>query len=308
MKKKLILIILLSIFSCKNHNTPVPENENFTIGIITDCQYCDCDVKWNRYYKKSTQRLKEAVNELNKHDLTYTIHLGDFIDKDFNSFDSITPIWNQLKSKSYHVLGNHDFEVTDSLKHLVPAKMGLKNRYYSFNTHNWKFIILDGNDLSLYGSLDSLKINEANTMFSQKQKDSVPYAQIYNGGLSKKQMTWIKQELDLGKKSNLNIGFFNHFPANPIDHHNFWNTKEFLELIKEYSNVKLFMNGHNHDGAYIKKDGVHYITFKGMVDTENESSFARVTFTKDSILIKGYGREENRRLNINSFSRVKIYN
>ena len=60
--------------------------------------------------------------------------------------------------------------------------------------------------------------------------------------------------------------------------------------------MKLFMNGHNHKGAYIEKNGIHYITFKGMVDTEYTTSFARVKFTKDSIFVKGYGRELDRKL------------
>jgi len=298
MRNILIIIISFSVLSCKNPNSVQQKTSSFKIGIITDCQYCNCDIKWNRFYKKSPLRLKKAVDELNKHPLEFTIHLGDFIDRDFKSFDSVTPIWNQLKSKSYHVLGNHDFEMADSLKKHVPQKMNLTNRYYSFNTHNWKFIVLDGNDLSFYGSIDSLKLDEAKILFETKQKDSLPYAQTYNGGLSATQLIWVKKELELAQKNNLNVGFFNHFPANPIDNHNFWNTQEFLTLIANYSNIKLFMNGHNHEGAYVEENGIHYITFKGMVDTENKSSFAFAEITSDSIFITGFGREENRRLQL----------
>lgn len=295
MRNLLILIYCFSILSCEKNNS---STENFKIGIVADCQYCDCEIKWDRNFKKSPKRLQNAVNKLNKHDLEFTIHLGDFIDRDFNSFDSITPIWNQLKSTSYHVLGNHDFDVADSLKILVPQKMNLSNRYYSFKTHNWKFIVLDGNDLSFYGSIDSLKIKEAKKLFDSKLKDSLPYAKTYNGGLSTKQLTWVEQELESAKKNKLNVGFFNHFPANPISNHNFWNTKEFSKLISNYQNIKLFMNGHNHAGAYIEENGIHYITFKGMVDTETTSSFAFAEITRDSILITGFGREENRRLKL----------
>ena len=57
------------------------------------------------------------------------MHLSDFIDRDFNSFDTIVPIWASLKSDSYHLLGNHDFSAADSLKHFVFEKMGIKDRY-----------------------------------------------------------------------------------------------------------------------------------------------------------------------------------
>jgi hypothetical protein len=35
-----------------------------------------------------------------------------------------------------------------------------------------------------------------------------------------------------------------------------------------------------------------------MVETESENAFAEVTFSDDMIEIKGYGREESRKLNI----------
>lgn len=292
----LISLFLVTI-SCENSEKRTT-GKPIKVGIIADCQYCDCDIKWNRYYKKSPNRLKEAVLELNKYDLSYTIHLGDFIDKDFKSFDSISPTWDMLKSKSYHVLGNHDFEVADSLKYEIPEKLGIKDRYYSFEIENWKFIVLDGTDLSTYGS-EINKIEEAKKMLSSKENDSLPYAMFYNGGLSSEQMKWVEQELEIAKSNNQFVGFYCHFPANPIDNHNFWNVQEFLELIENYSNVKVFMNGHNHAGNYTYKNGVHFITFKGMVDTENETAFARLKITNDSLFINGYGRELDRTLNLN---------
>lgn len=152
MKKLSILFLFISIYSCAQK-----ESSSFKIGIIADCQYCNCEVKWDRYYKKSPQRLKDAVNTLNKDSLTYTIHLGDFIDKQIWSLDSILPTWKSLKSKTYHVLGNHDFDVGQANKEKVIAKLNLKNRYYSFTENDWKFIVLDGNDLSFYGTTSTKK-------------------------------------------------------------------------------------------------------------------------------------------------------
>jgi hypothetical protein len=48
----------------------------------------------------------------------------------------------------------------------------------------------------------------------------------------------------------------------------------------------------------VKKDGVHYLTFKAMVNTNDQTSFATALFTKDSILINGFGREISRGLKI----------
>ena len=88
------------------------------------------------------------MEHFNKEDLSFVIHLGDFIDRNFSSFDEILPIYNSLNAPGYHVLGNHDFEVADEYKELVPKKLGMPSKYYDFKIKNWRFICLDGNDLS----------------------------------------------------------------------------------------------------------------------------------------------------------------
>jgi len=297
----LLFVATLSFVNCKKE---VPaKSESFSIGIISDCQYCDCDIIGHyggadRYYKKAKFRLQEAVDELNKHDLEFTIHLGDFIDKDFSSFDTINPIWDQLKSKSYQVLGNHDFSVADSLKSKVPAKMGMTDRYYSFELNGWKFIVLDGNDVSIHGAPTKEKLKEAEELLAQATSDSLPYAKFYNGALGSEQLDWIKTELDDATAKNLNVCFFDHFPIAPVTELNLWDTNKFLALVKNYDNVKLFLNGHDHAGAYDKVNDVHYVTFKGMVDTENTNTFASIKFTKDSAIVHGFGREESRSLKL----------
>ncbi len=290
--KNLYFLFIFMFFSTCTKKTYTP----FKIGIIADCQYCDCEVKWDRYYKKAPQKLKEAINTLNKDSLAYTIHLGDFIDKEFKSLDSILPTWNSLKSTSYHVLGNHDFDVNDTNKQRVIKKLNLKSRYYSFIQKDWRFIVLDGNDLSFYGTTSKIKAQQTDSLFNFLKDKDLPYVKKWNGGLSNKQLAWIKSELNLAEKENQKVGFYCHFPIYPIDQHNIWNRDQLISLIKPYKNVKLFFNGHNHAGAYKIVDDVHYLTFKGMVDTENTSAFAKVTFDKDTVFIKGFEREPSRKL------------
>ena len=293
-----IFIVLLSL-SCQSKKTDVPiTTSDFEIGIIADCQFCHCDVKWNRFYKKSPKRLAATVRTLNRKELEYTIHLGDFIDKNFTSYDTVVPIWNKLRSKKYHVLGNHDFEVVDSLKSQVMKRLDIKNRYYSFEHNNWHFIVLDGNDLSFHGALSTQKKQQTDSLYNLLKKDSLPYLQTWNGGMSNTQLKWVKEELELATANKKLVGFYCHFPLQPIDGHNMWNGNDLLSLISDYSCVKLFFNGHNHAGAYVMKDGVHFLTFKAMVDSRDSTSFATVSFTKDSILVQGYGKEISRVLKL----------
>lgn len=296
--KKVFFLVLL-VIACKS-KTETNSYTDFEIGIIADCQYCNCETQGNRFYKQSTGKFKFAVEKLNTKNLDYTIHLGDFIDRNFESFDSVLPIWNNLKSEKYHVLGNHDFSVSDSLKILVPSKMGLKRRYYSFIKNNWRFIVLDGNDLSYHGAITHKKQKETDSLFNLLKEVNEPNLQTWNGGLSSNQLKWVKEELDKAKKNNEYIGFYCHFPVGRDgDAHNLWNYKQFVQLINGYDNVKFYFNGHNHNGDYLENNKVHHLTFKGMLDTENTSAFATAKFTKDSIIIKGFGREITRALKIN---------
>ncbi|WP_299536533.1 metallophosphoesterase [Ulvibacterium sp.] len=293
-----LLMHLFFLASCFQNKT-VPEFPEFEIGVVADCQYCNCAPGGIRNYKQSPKRLREAVDTLNTYSLDYTIHLGDFIDRDFESFDKVAPIWSTLKSDRFHVLGNHDFSVADSLKPLVLEKMELKDRYYSIPRNTWRFIILDGNDLSLHGALSESKRQQTDSLFNLLSGKNLPHLESWNGGLSKDQLNWLENQLKSATLNGERVGLFCHFPALGISNsHNLWNYQQLLGLIQKYDCVKFYFSGHNHAGDYIEKDGVHYLTFKGMVDTQDSTSFARVAFKKDSIFITGYGREPSRRLKI----------
>jgi hypothetical protein len=59
--------------------------------------------------------------------------------------------------------------------------------------------------------------------------------------------------------------------------------------------VAAYVNGHNHAGNYGQRDGIHYLTLKGMVDTE-QTSYAVIEIYADRLVVKGFGREKEREL------------
>jgi manganese-dependent ADP-ribose/CDP-alcohol diphosphatase len=168
----------------------------FTFGVMTDVQYCDCENAGTRYYRSSLRKLNEAVQTFNQKNVAFVTHLGDFIDHDFESYDTLNAIVKQLNSPLYQVLGNHDFSVKQEEIKKVPAILQLKNRYYSFARNRWRFIVLDGNDLSVYGNIKTGKIfDEASQRLENLKAQKVPNAQSWNGGLGEKQVRWLKKEL-----------------------------------------------------------------------------------------------------------------
>jgi len=265
------------------------------IGIIADCQYADQPDNGQRLYRRSPQKLQACVDSFNRLNLDHVFHLGDFIDTDQRSFDTLHPIMARLKASYTHVLGNHDFSVTDSLKTRVPKIMGLEARYFTLEKKGWKFIVLDGNEISTYAHPENSVAHEQSQQIYYEQYAGLP---TWNGAMSEAQLDWLKHELDSAETNYEQVILLCHFPIHPEDSvHQLWNASEVLQLISEYRCVKAWMNGHNHAGNYGKWNGVHFITFRGMVDTE-DNSFARLTFESDKIHIQGYGREPDRTLNL----------
>ena len=266
----------------------------FSIGVIADCQYCNKEGIGIRKYSKSKEKLERCVAYFNTLDLAYTIHLGDLIDSGWESFETVGPIFNRLLTDRYHVLGNHDFSVPDEKKAAVYSRMDMPSEYYDFKLEGWHFVVLNGNDISFHAyPSDSKEYNLASTYYEQNKISSPRW----NGAIGDDQMAWLKNILEKATKENEKVILYCHFPVYPENIHNLWNADEVIALLENYPVVKAYINGHNHEGNYGFKNGIHYLTFKGMVDT-NETAYGIVTFFTDHIAVIGYGREGDKILKI----------
>ena len=267
---------------------------SFSFGLIADCQYCKLAGDGRRKYSMSKEKLESCVEHLNRFELEFVVHLGDFIDRDFGSFKVVGPIFDGLKAPGYHVLGNHDFAVSDQQKALVPAKLGLENRYYAFQAEGWRFLVLDGNDISFIAWPKGSAEYQAATDYYSKLKTESPK---WNGAVGKEQLAWLTDNLDEAKKANEKVMVFCHFPVFPANSHNLWNADEVMQLLEQYDEVKAYVNGHNHAGNYGEKNGIHYLTLKAMVDTE-ENAYAVMQVFDDRLEMSGFGREKDRSLKL----------
>lgn len=267
----------------------------FTFGVMTDVQYCDCDNAGTRHYRSSLRKLNEAVQTFNQKKVAFVTHLGDFIDRDFRSYDTLNTIVKRLDSPIYHVLGNHDFSVKQEELAKVPATLRLKERYYSFTRNHWRFIVLDGNDLSVYGNEKTSRNFETSIRALETlQAQKVPNAQPWNGGLSENQLNWLKSELNSAARKAEKVIVLCHFPLVPAsDQHNLWNHREVKTLLETYPNVRAYFNGHAHQSSYQTEKGIHYITFRGMVEQE-ENGFAIVEVYNNYLKIDGFAQEPDR--------------
>ena len=68
-------------------------------GIISDPQYSDIDDMKGREYRKSLDKLSEAIDLLNSEDLEFIVQLGDLIDHEYESYAPVLEVWNRFKTQ-----------------------------------------------------------------------------------------------------------------------------------------------------------------------------------------------------------------
>ncbi|MDF9794876.1 hypothetical protein OKW21_000139 [Catalinimonas alkaloidigena] len=276
------------------------EQALFSFGVIADAQYCDCESAIGRHYRKSTQKLADCLQTLNQHKLSFVLDVGDLIDRDFSSFDKILEVYGQSKFRVYRTLGNHDYAVEENKKQQVATRLGMHDSaYYNFSYLGWRFIILNGNEVSTFAHpQDSKATKEAEARLKQMQENNAINAKEWNGGISRKQLGWLRTKVEEAASQGERIIVMGHYPLYPKDAHNLWNDEEVVNLLTRYPQVVAYFNGHNHSGNYGQKEHVHFLNFKGMVESEQENSFAIVEVYQDRLTVKGFGREDNRELMI----------
>jgi manganese-dependent ADP-ribose/CDP-alcohol diphosphatase len=267
----------------------------YSFGVLADVQYCDCSNNGPRHYSSSLKKLHEAVRVFNQEQVKFVISLGDFIDRDAQSFDTLNKITKQLQMPVHHVLGNHDFSGDQEEIEKTPSYLGLKEKYYSFKNGGWRFIVLNGNDISVLGN----KENSKNYLLAKRRLEELkgqgaPNAQPWNGELGKDQLAWLKKQLKSSLKANEKVIVLSHHPVSPERGSlNLWNDREVKSLLASFPHVKAYFNGHAHEGGYDFDKGKHYVTFKGMVENE-ENAFAIIEVYQNHLRINGYGAETDR--------------
>ncbi len=267
------------------------QNSTISFGMIADLQYCDAPQFKDRFFRNAPDKLRKAILKFNKSTLDFVVNLGDSIDQEWRSFDGILPIFETVHGSVYHVLGNHDYEVADQYKPQVHVRMGIE-KYYDFPIGNWRFIVLDGNEISTFANAKGTKnYQRAEEVLLEMEQQQKINAQFWNGGIGERQIAWLVRILGKASKNHENVILFCHYPIFPADKHNLHNDNEMLTLLSKYNCVKAWFNGHNHDGNYGQWNNIHFVNMKGMVETADELAFSIITLTDHCISIHGFGVE-----------------
>jgi predicted phosphodiesterase len=271
----------------------------FRFGLIADPQYAPVPPRRTRFYAHSLWKVAEAVEAMNGENLAFVATLGDIIDRHYESYGHILPVYDRLRHSHFFVLGNHDYEVAADWLHAVHRTAGLRRAWYDFEGGGWRFIVLDGNDLSLFANpAGSPKRALAEQRLAALREAGAPNAQTWNGGLSEDQTSWLFRTMDAAEAAGQKMVLLCHYPVFPANEHNLWGWEELAGRIARYRHFVAFFNGHNHMGNYGEIGGKHFLNLKGMVETPDKTAFSTIAVFEDRLELTGHGLEESRTLRI----------
>jgi hypothetical protein len=258
------------------------QQPEFSFAVFADIQYGDQPDSGKREYRRSLGKLREAVEALNKRGgLAFAIQLGDVIDSRAADLETILPVWQSLSTRTYDVAGNHDYT----------ARRG---SYYEFKEPGWRFLVLNGMDVSVASP-------EGAAILRQLKDAKAANAQDWNGAVGDAQLAWLKDRLAQAASARERVVAFCHFPIlteSSTPAHLLWNHDAVRQVLEASPAVAGWFNGHDHNGGYAERKGVHFVTFPGLVESGARNSYTVVQVYKDRIELHGSGSAPSRTLRL----------
>lgn len=268
------------------------------VGLIADIQYGDCETSGSRFYRSSINKLRDAVKEINGNNVSFTVNLGDFTDRNLADLNAVMIELGMLNANMYSVIGNHDYVgVKDN--QVLYNKLFLPSDYYSLDLPRlgMQFLFLNSNEISSYSNvLDTAKQVELDAIKTKLKAENRENNYSWNGALSNEQLNWLDNKLKWAHADNVNVIICMHHPLYPENNHNTLNDREVLDVIGKYDCVKAVLSGHNHAGNFGYYKGIPFITVEGMIETEGDNAYGIIEIFKDKIVVKGRGRVTSREL------------
>ncbi|MDH6534378.1 hypothetical protein D0T51_03900 [Parabacteroides sp. 52] len=293
MKHTRLFFLLISCWITLFLHTTTAQNQSplFRFGVMADIQYCDCEASGSRFYRNSLNKLERCVADMNKEKLAFTINLGDLVDRESaQNLDAVLTRLDLLDHPVYNTPGNHDYGgVTHS--DTLYQQLGMPAAYYSFTHANWRLILLNTNEVSSYVPIKGTALAaELEAMKERIQKSGRKNAQPWNGGISHKQMRWLRGQLEEAREKGEYVLVFSHHPLYAAEGLTALNDLEIVDLLLAYPCVKASISGHHHPGDYGVSGHIHFITTEGMIETADTNAYGIVSVYEKEIVFTGKGR------------------
>lgn len=260
-----LLIVLLGalIFAGYNfflHHKLIQEKETVKFGLITDV-HCfsklnkdtnEWEVNW-----RCSRPMEEFSAQMNnsKFNPDFVVELGDFIDgrdrRGEEGFWRAKELYDRIKVEKYYVMGNH--ETTNFTKDRWQEIVGYSSPYYYFDKKDYRFIVLDGNNVEVPEGSGNIVDMSPTTPHS------------YRGMMDSKQLEWLENLLENSQEYKKVI--FIHEPplvqtVGKIKDDIFINPQPLQELFSNFGVLAVF-SGHIEETCDVEIGGVRYFSLHG---------------------------------------------
>jgi len=275
--------------SCVAGNRSIQDRRAVCFGIVTDCHYADANPAGTRFYRESLEKLSECVERMNAERIDFLIELGDFKDQDTPAVESRTltylreveVVFRRFQGRRYHVLGNHDMDSLSKkqfLDHVENTGIEAGRSYYSFDVQGLHCVVLDANYRS-----DGRDYDHGNFDWTDA---NVPVHEL----------DWLRQDLAACEGPAV---VFIHQLLDGKGAVYVKNAPEVRRVLQESDRVLAVFQGHHHEGAYSRIEGIHYYTLTGVVEGSGleNNSYAIVELKRDhDLIVTGYRKAVSRNL------------
>lgn len=247
------------------------------------------------------------------------IHLGDIINGSLTQqqtdvdFDLVASVFEKSfgvgEIPVLHVLGNHCLAAG---REVCVQRLNIPHPgYYSRElASGWRLIVLDTTEMSGHseypeGSQQYTEARQYEAAHPLTQEN--PQMSSWNGGVTSKQLAWLKQQLSEADVAGERVVVAAHHQVGlgavrPT--HMAWNWREIKNALLQSSSFRLFLAGHDHVGGYAAIQGAdgrprHFITLEAMLEAPTDSNaYGIAQFFEDIIELQGFGTVTSRQLDV----------
>ncbi len=273
--------LILATTATVNHSllfADAPSSTKLQVGLVTDLHYADKPPAGTRHYRESVDKLAVATKEFNKAQPDFIVELGDFID----AADSVKTELGYLKrinkefaaicKQRHYVLGNHCVNTLKKEEFLEAVEQ--KKSYYSFDSGNFHFVVLD----------------------SCFRSDGKPYGRKNfkwtDPNIPKHEIEWLQADLKATKKKTI---IFAHQRLDVSNHYGVKNNAKVRKVLEQSNKVLAVFQGHSHKNDHKEINGIHYCTLVAMVEgsgTKNNAFSVMNISTNGTIQIDGFIKQK----------------
>lgn len=259
------------------------------IALLADPQFAAerPDYVNNLYYRSALYKLPALFRHLNDLELDLVVTLGDIVDRHWQDYPRILPVYRQLKHPHLFITGNHDAAVIRrQLEQFTPTP-ALPKHYYALQTPRFRLLVIDGNDVSFYATRASPEtLQQAAQYYAALTIAGEPQAKSWNGAIGQSQYLWIEQQLEEARQQGQQVIVLGHYPLAPAGKHRLWNGEQIARLLTRYRVVASF-HGHDHRGSQETRHQTRFVTVPGLLDTPDRVPFMIAEIDADGLALTG---------------------